>query len=243
MSLASRFFRWHRWLAYLVALQVLAWVLGGLLFAWLPFQAWVKAKDLVARPTVALPPGWAQPLAAALPDGQALQGVQAVATACGTAWRLQTVDGERWLSADGRALPPPDADAVARFAQQLYRGSGRALPPQRLDEVPPRLGLVREVAPGRAVWRAGFDDALATRLYVDARSGELLAVRTEAWVWYDFFWRFHVMDWTGGEDFNNPWLRAASLAAVALALCGLVLMVLALRRGWRGRGRRAVSRG
>ena len=55
MTLASRFFRWHRWIGYVVALQVLAWMLGGLLFAWLPFQSWVKSADAVSRPVLALP--------------------------------------------------------------------------------------------------------------------------------------------------------------------------------------------
>jgi hypothetical protein len=40
-----------------VALQVVAWVLDGLLYAWLPLQAWVKSADAVAKPQAALPAG------------------------------------------------------------------------------------------------------------------------------------------------------------------------------------------
>ena len=135
----------------------------------------------------------------------------------------------------GGALPPPDAAAVTRFAQQLYTGPGTLARVQRLAEVPRRLGLVRELGARQNVWQARFDDALQTRLYVDATSGELLAVRTEAWVLYDFFWRLHVMDYSEGEDFNNPLLRAASLAALALVLTGSALVTLALARAWRRR--------
>ena len=70
------------------------------------------------------------------------------------------------------------------------------------------------------------------------RSGELLTLRNDAWVIYDFFWRLHVMDYAGGEDFNNSPLRGASLAAIALVLTGLTLTTLALRRTWRRRRRR-----
>ncbi len=66
----------------------------------------------------------------------------------------------------------------------------------------------------------------------------LVAVRTEAWVWYDFFWRLHIMDHAGGEDFNGALLRAASVLAFGLVLAGAVLGVLAARRRLR---RRAVS--
>ena len=237
MALAPRFFRWHRWAGYLVALQVLAWVLGGLLFAWLPFQAWVKVGDQVLKPQQQLPADWAQRLAAGLPAAQALQSVHSVATAAGPAFRLRGASGERWVDSDGQPLAPPDAASVSRFAASLYRGSGQLQQVQRLDEVPARLGLVHEIARGRAVWRASFDDGLQTRIYVDARSGELLAARNEAWVWYDFFFRLHVMDYSDGEDFNNPLLRGAALLALALVLTGLVLMTLALRRRWRQRRR------
>ena len=46
--------RLHRWLAYAVGLQVVIWVCGGLLFAWLPFKGWVKSEDVLSRPALAL---------------------------------------------------------------------------------------------------------------------------------------------------------------------------------------------
>jgi hypothetical protein len=242
MTAAARFFRWHRWLGWLVALQVLAWVAGGALFAWLPFKDWVKAESLVARPALELPPGWAAALAATLAQAPAAAGpvldLRAVATASGPALRLRTAEGEQWWSAAGGQLRAPEAADIERFARALYRGAPVALRVERLQGEaarPLRLGIVREAPPRPELWRAQFDDALGTRLYLDAHSGELLAVRTEAWVWYDFFWRLHVMDWSEGEDFNHPLVRAASLAALALALTGAALSVLALRRRWRRR--------
>ena len=236
--LGPRFFRWHRWLAYVVALQVLAWVLGGLLFAWLPFQGWVKGKDWVDAPKQALPADWAQPLArvaAAAAASAPPLSIASVATAQGPAWRLRSAGGDSWWSARGEPLPAPDAAAVASFAKGLYRGPGQLAAVQRLAEAPRRLGLVRELGGKKDVWQARFDDALQTRLYVDVRSGELLAVRNEAWVLYDFFWRLHVMDYSEGEDFNNPLLRTASIAAAALVLTGSVLVTLSLGRAWRRR--------
>jgi hypothetical protein len=235
MALAPRFFRWHRWLGYLVAIQVVLWVAGGALFAWLPFQAWVKAADSVAKPVQPLPQGWAQALAAqqaTLGDAAVLELRQA-ATASGPAWRVKLADGERWWSAAGGALPPPGAADVERFARSVYRGPGALVSVVRVHEVPRRWLIVQEARGGRPLWLARFDDALATRLYIDATSGELVAVRNEAWVVYDFFFRLHVMDYLGGDDFNHPLIRAASVAALALVATGGVLSVLALRRAWR----------
>ncbi len=226
-----RLWRWHRWLAWLVALQVAAWVVGGLLFAWLPFQAWVKSADSVSKPSATLPARWSEALGRAqLPDAPVLS-VANVATARGPAWQVRHPQGpDTWLSASGAPLVPPDEAAVAAFAQSLYRGAGRLAAVERLAEPPRRLGIVRETGARADLWVARFDDSLATRLYVDARSGQFVAARNEAWVLYDFFWRLHVMDYSDGEDFNNPLLRAAALAAVALVTTGAVLLVLSLRR-------------
>jgi hypothetical protein len=239
MSTAARFFRWHRWLGYVIALQVLAWVAGGVLFAWLPFQPWVKGGDALVKPQQPLPADWPRALAGLASDRGPMLAVQSVATASGPALKLRYAQGEQWLSAAGGELARPEAEAIGRYARTLYRGDGSLAGVQRLTEVPRRLGLVRELGEHHDAWLAHFDDALRTRLYFDARSGELIAVRNEAWVLYDFFWRLHVMDYEAGEDFNNSLLRVASIGAIALVLTGLVLMTLALRRAWR-RGARSI---
>ena len=240
MTLSARFFRWHRWLGWLVAVQVLAWIVGGLVFTWLPFKPWVKSEDAVRQPQQVLPVDWAAHVArhmagAALPP---VIAVQSVATASGPALRLRHAGGDTWLSAHGGELAAPDAAAIARHARSLYRGGGALSQVEKLTEVPARLLIVREAGASRNVWRASFDDALGTRLYFDGRSGQLLAARNDAWVLYDFLWRLHLMDYANGEDFNHWLIKAASLLAFGLVLTGLVLAGLALRRSWRARHHR-----
>jgi hypothetical protein len=123
----------------------------------------------------------------------------------------------------------------------MYVGTGRLAEVVRLTDVPVRALIVRETGSRRDVWLARFDDGLKTRLYFDGRSGELLAIRNNAWVLYDFFWRLHLMDYGAGEDFNHPLIKGASLAALALVLTGLVLATLALRRAHRQRRRHRAS--
>lgn len=238
--LGPRFFRWHRWLGWIVGLQLVAWVAGGLVFTWLPFKAWVKAEDRVQRPAQALPAGWAEAVAAHLrahPTGPAL-AVASVVTARGPALRVKHAGGESWIALDGREFTPPGAAEIERYARSLYSGPGRKVEVSRLAEVPARALIVREVGDHTDLWRATFDDGLGTRLYFDARSGELLAVRNDAWVLYDFFWRLHLMDYRGGEDFSHPLVKAATLLAAAMVATGTVLAVLAIRRARRRQAHR-----
>jgi PepSY-associated TM region len=243
MSLAAATFRLHRWLAWLVGLQVLLWICGGLVFSLLPFKAWVKAGDSVRPPALQLPAEWQKKASAALltaPAAAEITQLQAVSTSQGPAWRV-TVKGlpqPLLLPIDGTAWTAPDESSIRQFAQSLYRGDGRLLASTRLTTTPRRLGIVDETAGRQGLWRVQFDDALGTRIYLDARSGEFVAARNEAWVWYDFFWRLHIMDYDGGEDFNGLLLRVSAVLASMLALAGALLAVLAWRRRlrrWRAR--------
>lgn len=228
-------FRLHRWAAFGVAAQALAWILGGALFAWLPFQAWVKRTPVIAKPVQTLPAQWQGALQGAAQAPGELGPLLSLSTfpaAGGPLARLRFEHGERVVRLDGTGLAPPDAAGIGRFAQSLYTGDGALVEVARLPAVPRRLGLVRELGDRQDVWLARFNDRLKTRLYFDGPTGEFLTVRSEAWVLYDFFWRLHVMDYRQGEDFNNPWLRAASLAALALVGTGLILTIRAVRRGF-----------
>lgn len=223
MSTVATIYRLHRWASWLVGAQVLAWVLGGVLFAWLPFEAWVKAGDVVRTPQPVLPAGWVLPAGA--------QGLAVVATPAGPALRVQMPGAPaQVVGADGRPLPPPTAEAVRAFAAGLHLSGAAITDVQRLAEVPNRLGIVHELGGRGDVWRVQFGDRLGTRIYLDGASGAFLTARTDAWVVYDLLWRLHIMDYGGGEDFNNTLLRLAALAVLALTLAGVVL---AVRAGWR----------
>jgi hypothetical protein len=238
MRLSAITFRIHRWLGWLVGMQVLLWVSGGVFFALVPFQSWVKGGDSVKPPTVVWPAAWAVRVAPGLQVAAAagdVAGVAAVATARGPALRLVYRGGlsPAFVPLDGSSWETPDAQAVRRFGAALYKGPAALVAVERLASVPFRLGIVAETGGRGDLWRLRFADTLATRIYLDGRSGEFVVSRNEAWVWYDFFWRLHIMDYAGGEDFNGILLRLASVLAWLLVIAGAVLAALAARRAWR----------
>ena len=238
MSLSATTFRIHRWLGWLIGAQVLVWVAGGVVFSLVPFNPWVKGADTVKTPAVVLPAGWAELAAPALQAAARLGEVTAVATVAtpqGPALRLTYRSGAKpvIVPADGSAWTPPDETALRRFGTGLYRGQAALTAVEHVDRVPRRLGIVAETGGRGDLWRLRFDDALSTRIYLDGRTGEFVTSRNEAWIWYDFFWRLHIMDYADGEDFNGTLLRVASVSAWGLVIAGAVLAVLAARRRWR----------
>ncbi len=216
---------------------MLAGVAGSVVFSALPFQACVKGGDIVQPPRPLLPPGWAGPGAAGLQAAAARGDVSARAggyAARRHALRVSHCDGSppACLRADGVVWTPPDEDTLRRFATAAYRGSAAVLAVERLERVPLLLGIVAETGGRGDLWRVRFDDALATRIYLDGASGDFVTSDNDACVWYDFFFRLRVMDYTRSEDFNGTLQRTASITALGPVLAGAVLAVPALRRRW-----------
>jgi hypothetical protein len=91
VSLSATTFRIHRWLGWLVGVQVVIWVAGGVVFSLVPFTPWVKGGDTVKPPMVMLPPGWAERAVPALQEAARIgdvMAVAAVATPQGAALRV-----------------------------------------------------------------------------------------------------------------------------------------------------------
>ena len=243
MKLTRVAFKIHRVLSYFVFAQVIAWIAGGVVFALLPFDSVVKGGSLVERPVARLVANWKSALQSAKVDPGRVSAVETFASPLGAAFRLRTAGGSVFVPADGSAWRAPDSVAIARWARGLYRGPGTLEGVARIERDHRRAGIVLEAGPRRDLWRATFTDRLHTRFYFDGASGEYLMVRNDAWVLYDFFFRLHVMDYAGGEDFNNLPLRVFAVTALAFAISGAVLTFAAARRALRRTRPRAGVRG
>lgn len=108
MRLAPISFRIHRWLSWLIGLQVVIWLLGGLVFSLLPFKGWVKGGDVVRPPALLMPAAWTEralPALATVTASGEVTAVNAVATARGAALRVMLRGEPRpvMVPADGAA--------------------------------------------------------------------------------------------------------------------------------------------
>ena len=209
----------------MIGAQLLIWFTSGVVMSFLPIKE-VRGEHLVDRERIA-------PLPSNI-DAGAL-GVLIRREAPGTASfelamidgrlaaRTQDRNGQKHLidAVSGRALPPVDAATATRIARTAWKGDPKA------STVAQRVAAEStDYHGGLPAWRidfAGPDDA---RVYVEAATGRITAVRTGTWQLYDFFWGLHIMDWKNHEDFNTPWLLGFALGGLALGFAGTVLLVL-----------------
>lgn len=230
----------HKWLALLMAIQILFWFVSGLFFAAVPIE-WVRSEHMVAeqRPVP-------------IPIGVAATGLQRVAAANaapGERIELKTMLGRPvalvsaaearprlYDLATGRQLSPIPTALAATIAEADHQGDARAVAVEQVTENSPEY---RGALPA---WRVRFDDGASRALYVAADTGAVTARRSALWRTYDFLWSLHIMDFKDHEDFNTPLLVIATALALIVILTGVILFPSRLGyNAWKRR--RAAARG
>jgi uncharacterized iron-regulated membrane protein len=221
----------HKWLALLVGLQVLGWVLGGVVMTVIPIER-VRSEHHIAKPRLEPLPnhGLVSHAAAAAALGRAPVEASLTSTLRGPLWVLRDSEG-RVHTADARTGAPvtPLAAAQARrLAGAQYQGEGQPALARWFAEAPKEAGK-----PG-PLWAVDFDDAERTRFYVSPETGEVVSRRSNVWRLYDAFWRIHILDFKDGEDFNHPLLIAAAVLTLPVVVTGLILLWIRLGRDLAG---------
>jgi len=239
MSAASRVAgKVHKWLALLMAIQILFWFVSGLFFAIAPIER-VRSEHMVAeQPAVPI----------AMSDAAAgLQRLAAAGAAPGEKVELRSLlgrpvalvsaAGQRprlYELASGQLLSPVPAALAARIAEADHAGEQRAAAVTLVEEESPEY---RGALPA---WRVDFDDGASRSLYVAVDTGAVGARRSTLWRTFDFLWALHIMDFKNHEDFNTPLLIVATALGLVVIFTGFVLFPSRLGyNAWRRRRRAA----
>ncbi|MEZ0470039.1 PepSY domain-containing protein [Luteimonas salinilitoris] len=218
--------RAHKWIALVIGVQALLWMLSGLYMTIISIDvihgdhlAHSEAEPLPARTSLAAP----DTLAERYPG---LEGFRLKRLLGREVYEVRHGGGiARADARTGAPLGPVDVAEARRLAVSQYRGDARLVSLRLLEEAPQEVGT--RPAP---MWQAVFDDRGATTLYLSAQTGELLARRHRLWRWFDFLWMLHIMDYQERADVNNTLLRTAAAIGSVFALSGIWLLLYSFRR-------------
>ena len=227
MTITRWIVRIHKWVALVVGLQVLAWVGGGLGMTLMPIEQ-VRAEHTIApAPDYPLDPAALMSLAEVSDrlGGVRIDGAQLRRWHDGPVWALETSLGPVTVDAvTGARRTPVDRAAAVAIAQAGFAGDAA------IGEVAYFSEPTFEYRRPNPAWRVSFEDGEGTRLYVNARTGEIDARRNAMWRVFDFFWMLHVMDYRERENFNHPLIISMAVLALLTVLAGLSLLVVRMRR-------------
>ena len=233
-----RIARIHKLLGLVIGLQFLFWTVSGLFFTLYPIETihgdpYRPAPKHGSLAKMSTPISAAE--AAAIVPGE-LAEADLRAFLDQPVWVIRTDTTRAMVDATTGAMRSPlnqaDIDALqARFwtSQAGTRPLSDISHSFLLEADPPREyggplpAWVIEYLPG------------GQRIYVDAVTGKVVAVRTTRWRIFDVLWRFHILDVTGEDEFDTWWMKLAAFLALTTVLTGIVMLVDRARRGalWR----------
>ena len=219
--------RWHIWIGWLIGVPLVLWTASGLFMVSWPIEQ-VRGEALRAAPAVVVTDALIVPRT---PPLRALKLIQQTGRAV---WIAEAADGRkmRYDARSGAALARL-GDAEARAIAMAARIKPPAIAAMTAF---PASAPPLDLRTARPSWQARFADNV--HVYVDAETGEVLALRTPLWRVFDFMWGLHIMDLQGRENSHHPLLIGFAALALLTALLGVVLLFRRRRAGGRSTGLR-----
>ena len=209
---------WHRRLAVVTAIQLLLWTVSGIYFAFIDItmvrgepHRLAPASESIDLTKFDFPVvSTSQILIKPRLPGELVFGV---------------ADPEsgitEWLGADGQPVRPLTAE------QAISVVLGKT---DITADVTEWVTTAAEAAEYRGrqlpLWRAYSAENTSLRIYVDPRSGDIVAIRNLAWRAWDFLWMLHIMDYDDRDDIGTLLLKLFSVMALLTAIAGIVLYVM-----------------
>ena len=212
--LMLRFARWHIWLGWIAALPLLLWLISGLFMAARPIEE-VRGEALRRTPAPIQATGLVTPQMSGAVTRLAL-----IEELGRPVWLVTGVDKAqaRFDARTGLPLGPVTAIEAQKLASAAFSGASPPTAVRRFAAEAAPLDLRKP----RPSWQASFADG--THLYIDADTGEVLALRTRFWRAYDLMWGLHIMDPRTREDTSNLLLWLFGGIALTSGLLGSVLL-------------------
>lgn len=225
--MSRRLYALHRWIAALALAQLLVWTTTGLVFSLLP-EASVSGSPAPRAHEAPIPDA-----AGALDPGEALRRAAAEGVRGATKIELRgspsglyyLVRGEggplRLDARTGAVAPvtPAEAEETARRDQP-----GRpAASSSTLVERDPLPEYRTKALPA---FRVALSDGRGTVVYVDAKTGDVTARRSDAWRTFDSLFLLHTMDYGAKGTLNNPILTAGAALGLLTVLSGWVVWLV-----------------
>jgi uncharacterized iron-regulated membrane protein len=217
----------HKWLGLVVGLQVLGWVLGGIVMTVIPIERVRSEHHYAAYQPAPLPAAGVLDLQGAM-RAAGVEAVEATikTTLRGAVWVLKDGAGKSHVvdAITGRHMPPLTASEARLLAGAVYQGKGRPGAARFYRQAP------QEAGKAGPLWRVDFDDAEGTAFYLSPETGEVVSKRSKVWRLYDVFWRIHILDFRAGDDFNNPLIIAAAVLSLPMVIAGIIILLIRLAR-------------
>lgn len=201
------------------ALQLLAWTISGIYFAFVDIEEVRGKAHRLSQKTRELDLSsltWIAQTAGDIVIRERLPGEWIVGT--------QSATRRIWYTDTGAPVNPLSATQAISLATTRTDLSGT-----RAELITEELVGAEYRGKPLPLWRVS-DTRHTTVVYIDAFSGEVAAIRNDAWRWWDLLWSLHIMDYDDRDTLGTLLLKIFSVLALVTALAGIMLYLLIPKR-------------
>lgn len=203
----------HKYLSFLISLQLLLWTVSGIYFAFNKIEM-VRGEQYILSHSYAV-------------DLSQINLNIAEAENVRLSKRLNeeiiiiTKDlGNEYLDIKGNSLKKLSTDAALKIV-----GNKTTLKPLNVEEIKMEKNGSEYRGRPLPLYKVTSKNKANEKInvYLNVFSGEILAIRSAQWRVWDLMWGFHIIDWKERDNINNFLLKMFSILALISSLTGLLL--------------------
>lgn len=217
----------HKWLALILGVQLLFWVVSGLFFTLFPIEH-IRSEHLIRAQTP-------QPIE--MTSVASVADLRGPGGAAPVKLTMERRANGPVIVAEFADAPPALYDAHdLRLLSPLTADDARAVARAHvtLSSAPTAVTLITTESPEYAgllpAWRVQFAEG-GLAVYVAQNTGAVTARRSDLWRLYDALWALHIMDWKNHEDFNHPIIVITAWLTLLSVIAGIILIPYRIRLG------------
>ena len=203
----------HKYLSILISIQLLLWTISGIYFAF-------NQIELVRGEQYRLPQEFSIDLNKINVVLDNVRSIQVARRLGEEILIVRNEAGTEYLNLEGVAL-----EKLSREQATSIVWSVTSLTPLAVEEIiDPKPGSEyrgRDLPLFKVVTKDQENDEI--NVYVDAISGQVVAIRSEQWRLWDLMWGLHIMDWETRDEINNWLLKLFSVLALISSLTGVFI--------------------
>ena len=208
----------HKYLSLFISIQLLLWTISGIYFAYNQIEL-VRGEHLrnqsydeIDFNLQDLPPITARYMRTFIRLGEPLI-------------QIETATDTIYLELDGTKATKIDLDQAMEIVRA--KTSLQALTAIEIFEVPAGAEYRGRSLP---LYQIKTDHQNDINAYVDAWTGEIVAIRSSSWRLWDLMWGLHIMDYVDRDNINNILMKVFSILALISSLSGVMLFFITPKR-------------
>ena len=203
----------HRYLSILISIQLLLWTISGIYFAF-------NQIELVRGEQYRLPQVFSIDLSKINLVLDSVKSIQVARRFGEEILIVRKEAGTEYLNLEGDALEKLSGEQAANIVSSVT--SLTPLSAKEINEPEPGSEYRGRNLP---LYKVATKDQENKQInvYVDAISGQVVAIRSEQWRLWDLMWGLHIMDWETRDEINNWLLKLFSVLALISSLTGVFI--------------------